>query len=58
MGFGFWAGWLIWAILGIGLGLGHPSTIDRDVPLDSRRTIAAWLTLALFLATFVPIPSP
>lgn len=56
LGYSFWAGWLVWAVLGVALGLGHPSTQDRDTPMDRRRTIAAWLTIALFIGTFVPIP--
>ena len=56
LGYNFWLGWLVWAALGIGLGLGHPSTVDRDTPLDIRRRIAAWLTVVLFAITFIPIP--
>lgn len=56
LGYGFWAGWLLWAVLGVALGLGHPSTQDRDTPMNRGRTIAAWLTIALFIGTFVPVP--
>ncbi len=56
LGYSFWAGWLLWAVLGVALGLGHPSTMDRDTPLDPRRRLAAWVTIALFLTTFVPVP--
>ncbi|HTR61031.1 MAG TPA: site-2 protease family protein [Candidatus Binataceae bacterium] len=56
LGYSFWAGWLIWAVLGVALGLGHPVTQDRDTPLDSRRSIAAWATVVLFIVTFVPVP--
>ncbi len=38
------------------LGLGHPSTIDRDTPLNPRRALAAWATVALFIVTFSPVP--
>jgi membrane-associated protease RseP (regulator of RpoE activity) len=51
-----WWGWLLWAVLLIALGLGHPSTIDRDTPLNPRRTFAAWATVALFIVTFSPVP--
>lgn len=57
LGYSFWGGWLLWAILGIALGLGHPSTMDRDTPLDHRRRIAAWMTIVLFIVTFVPVPA-
>ena len=51
-----WWGWLIWAVILIALGLGHPSTVDRDSPLDPGRTFAAWLTVVLFIVTFSPVP--
>jgi membrane-associated protease RseP (regulator of RpoE activity) len=56
LGVSFWGGWLIWAVLSIFLGLGHPSTIDRDTPLNPRRALAAWATVALFIVTFSPVP--
>ena len=52
----FWPGWLLWAVLLIFLGLGHPSTTDSYTPLGPRRRIAAWLTIALFAVTFCPVP--
>src|ERR1700720_3550044 len=51
-----WWGWLLWAVLLVALGLGHPSTVDRDTPLDPGRAIAAWLTVVLFIVTFSPVP--
>ena len=56
LGVSFWGGWLIWAILSVALGVGHPSTIDRDTPLNPRRALAAWATVALFIVTFSPVP--
>ena len=56
LGINFWGGWLLWAVLSIALGLGHPSTIDRDTPLNPRRALAAWATVALFIVTFSPVP--
>jgi membrane-associated protease RseP (regulator of RpoE activity) len=56
LGMNFWGGWLLWAVLSIALGLGHPSTIDRDTPLNPRRALAAWATVALFIVTFSPVP--
>jgi len=51
-----WWGWMLWAILSVALGVGHPSTVDRNTPLNSRRAIAAWATIALFIVTFTPVP--
>ena len=56
LGWDLWWGWLLWAVLSIGLGLGHPATVDRDTPLNPRRAIAAWLSVALFVVTFSPVP--
>jgi membrane-associated protease RseP (regulator of RpoE activity) len=56
LGLSFWGGWLLWAVLSVALGLGHPSTVDRDTPLNPRRALAAWLTVALFIVTFSPVP--
>ncbi|MGH7863798.1 MAG: site-2 protease family protein [Candidatus Binataceae bacterium] len=56
MGREFWGGWLLWAVLLVALGIGHPATIDADTPLDPRRRLAAWMTVALFLLTFSPVP--
>ena len=56
VGWSFWPGWLLWAVLAVALGLGHPATYDRDTPLDLSRRIAASLTVLLFILTFVPVP--
>jgi membrane-associated protease RseP (regulator of RpoE activity) len=50
-----WQGWVMWAVLVTMLGLDHPPTVD-DTPLDPRRRVAAWLTIALFVITFMPVP--
>lgn len=56
LGRSFWGGWLLWAVLGVALGLGHPATIDRDTPLNPARALAAWMSVALFIVTFSPVP--
>jgi membrane-associated protease RseP (regulator of RpoE activity) len=56
LGYDFWLGWLLWGALAIFLGLGHPSTADRDTPLNPGRRFAAWMTVALFIVTFCPVP--
>lgn len=50
-----WAGWVLWAVLIAFIGFDHPPTID-DRPLDLRRQVAAWLTIALFIGTFMAVP--
>ncbi len=56
LGLDFWAGWLLWAVLLLILGLGHPATIDEHIPLDARRRLLAWATIAVFIVTFCPVP--
>jgi membrane-associated protease RseP (regulator of RpoE activity) len=50
-----WQGWLLWAVMVTMLGLDHPPTFD-DRPLDPRRRVAAWLTIGLFIGTFMAVP--
>ncbi|MBF6571031.1 MAG: site-2 protease family protein [Candidatus Binataceae bacterium] len=52
----YWGGWLLWAVILLFVGLGHPTTLDAETPLDLRRRIAAWATVALFIVTFTPVP--
>jgi Zn-dependent protease len=55
----FWSGWLVWAALVLLLSrgrLGHPPVLDAYRPLPPSRRWLAWASLALFLATFTPIP--
>ncbi len=48
--------WLIWWFLSrFVVGLGHPPALEEE-PLDLRRRAVAWTSLALFVATFVPVP--
>ncbi len=48
--------WLVWWFLTrFVIGLRHPPALLEE-PLDRRRRGVAWLSLALFLATFVPVP--
>jgi membrane-associated protease RseP (regulator of RpoE activity) len=51
-----WLGWFVWITLMFVLGFDHPPLRDGLTPLDRRRTIFAWCTIALFVATFMPEP--
>ena len=55
-GWSFWTGWLLWFVLLLFLGVGHPSTVDAETPLEKPRRLAAWMTIALFIVTFIPVP--
>ncbi|MGH7879201.1 MAG: site-2 protease family protein, partial [Candidatus Binataceae bacterium] len=52
----FWPGWLLWFLLVLALGLGHPSTLDAQTRLLGARRLAAWATVLLFVLTFSPVP--
>jgi membrane-associated protease RseP (regulator of RpoE activity) len=56
VGFLGWYGWFLWAILMLLVGLDHPPTLDHETPLDPTRRLVGWLTLMLFVATFIPVP--
>jgi membrane-associated protease RseP (regulator of RpoE activity) len=48
--------WLVWWFLTrFVVGLRHPPALVEE-PLDPGRRAVAWLALALFVATFVPVP--
>jgi membrane-associated protease RseP (regulator of RpoE activity) len=58
IGFGFlgWIGWFVWAVLTWLLGHGHPPTIDEEIPLDEGRRKIGWLSFAVLILCFVPVP--
>ena len=51
--------WLVWGVLVLVLSRGrlaHPPVLDAYRPLPPARRWLAWASLALFVATFTPIP--
>jgi membrane-associated protease RseP (regulator of RpoE activity) len=51
-----WQGWLLWATLLTVLGIRHPPPYCDWIPLDRRHKALGWLTIAVFLLTFTPMP--
>ena len=51
-----WDGWLIWGLLLLFMGAHHPPPLDPHTPLDLKRQMVAWLTLATLALTFIPVP--
>jgi membrane-associated protease RseP (regulator of RpoE activity) len=52
-----WQGWWLWAVLALVIGrgqLGHPMLIAPERPLDTKRRMLAWLSIALLVVTFAP----
>jgi membrane-associated protease RseP (regulator of RpoE activity) len=56
LGFQGWQGWFVWVLLLLFIGVDHPPTFDAVTPLDGRRRVAAWLTVAAFVVTFMGEP--
>ena len=56
MGFLLWDGWIIWGILLIIIGFRHPPIVYSEMPLDPKRKIIGWISLAIFILTFTPVP--
>ncbi len=51
-----WVGWLVWAGILFFMGMYHPPVIYDWIPLDTKRKVIGWLTIAVFVMTFTPIP--
>jgi len=56
MGIVYYAGWLVWAVLILIIGVDHPPVSDDDVGLDRKRTVIGWFCFFLFVVTFIPVP--
>ena len=56
LGFFLWMGWFVWVALVLVIKIGHPPTLNDDVPLDSRRQVIGWLAMLIFVLSFTPVP--
>jgi len=56
MGFLFWKGWLIWALLLMFLGVRHPPVMLDHIQLDPKRKKLGFAAIVIFFLTFVPAP--
>ena len=56
MGLLLWEGWIIWGVLLIILGFRHPPIVYSEMLLDPKRKIVGWISLAIFVLTFTPVP--
>ncbi|UCF31697.1 MAG: site-2 protease family protein [bacterium] len=56
MGIIFWEGWLVWALVLIFIGVGHPPVLMDHIELDPGRRKLGFIALAIFVLTFVPAP--
>jgi membrane-associated protease RseP (regulator of RpoE activity) len=57
LGLTSWLGWWLWALLGWKVvKTTHPPVDDPGVLLDRPRQVVAWVSLAMFVVTFMPVP--
>ncbi len=56
LGYFFWYVWFVWAVLLLGLRFLRTSPIYDPIPLDPPRRLAAFLTLVVFILSFMPAP--
>ncbi|HXJ06913.1 MAG TPA: site-2 protease family protein [Candidatus Acidoferrum sp.] len=56
LGYFFWYGWYVWAALLFGLRFLRIAPVYDPVPLDPPRRFAAFLTLIVFILSFMPAP--
>ena len=52
----FWPGWLLWCVVTLVMGLRHPPVRDEEEALDPARRRLAWIALAIFALSFMPVP--
>ena len=51
-----WPGWGLWCAITLIMGLHHPPVRDELEPLDPPRRRLAWVALAIFALSFMPVP--
>ncbi len=56
MGITLWPGWLVWAVLMLVMGYKHPPVVFPYIQLDKNRKIIGWVSFAIFILTFTPMP--
>ncbi len=56
LAFRYWGGWYLWAALLVGIRFMRTLPIYHPEPLGSRRVAAAFLSLLVFILSFMPAP--
>lgn len=51
-----WAGWMVWAVILLVVGLRHPTVMIPSETLGRARRTLALVAVLLFLITFIPTP--
>jgi len=53
-----WPGWILWGVLVLVLGMGHPPTQDEITPLRRSDWLLVAVAVAIFVLAFIPVPFP
>ena len=56
LGYFFWQGWFIWAVIVAIFGFRHPPLIDESVALTNHEKKIGLISIAIFVVTFIPSP--
>lgn len=56
LGYYYWQGWLVWAVILLLVGFRHPYTMDDARPLERRHIWLGWAALLMFVLSFTPVP--
>ena len=56
LGYFLWVGWFVWVALVLLIKIGHPPTLNDQVPLDTKRKVIGWLAMLIFVLSFTPVP--
>ncbi|NIN01094.1 MAG: site-2 protease family protein [candidate division Zixibacteria bacterium] len=56
LGYFFWEGWFVWVVLVLLIKIGHPPTLNDQVPLDIKRKVIGWVAMLIFVLSFTPVP--
>jgi membrane-associated protease RseP (regulator of RpoE activity) len=52
----FWAGWIVWGLAILLLGLKHPRVINENESLSLSRRVLGIVVVAIFIFSFIPAP--
>ena len=52
----FWAGWLVWGLAILLLGLKHPRVVNESERLSLSRRVLGIVVVAIFILSFIPDP--
>jgi len=55
LGYFYWLGWVLWAVILFFLGMKHPLVFD-PLPLDRTRRVLGFVALVIFILCFIPNP--